>query len=164
MVNNKKNITNKHNKKINKDYIDGKSKLEMIPDYYTGEINPYPEKTIRAIALGAPLYFENNPRAMKIGQYQREKRIAPTTWHRWKDKYEWFKQAHDLSMQIIGDKREIGCIFKELDPKPIFHTQHLYDKEWADSNKYHADLKKEMGENKTQVVVLEGFGSAEEDK
>jgi hypothetical protein len=162
MVNKKKKNADNNNTKSKKDYIDVESGLDMVIDRYTGEINPYPEKVIRAIAAGAPLYFENNPRAMKLKEYQRLKRICSATWSRWVNKYDWFRHAHELTMEIIGDKRELACMFRDVDSKTIFHTQYQYDPDWAAADKYHSDLKKDAGENKTQVVVIEKF--SEEDK
>lgn len=112
-------------------------------DLYTGEKIYRTKEQILDIANEALRYCEVNPRVLKLSQFRRVKGIKESTWKYWY-KYDWFREKIDECMRILGDKREVGASFKELDKEMQLKVMHLYDPEWININAYHAQLKEEQ--------------------
>lgn len=141
-----KNNISEINKSIKATHPD----TELVPDLYTGELNPYPLSFIKSIAEQALDYCVNNPRGLKITQFIREKRLRRETYYDWVRRYDWFRKNHEECMAALGDKREVGASFKELDREMQLRVLHLYDPEWVKINEYWK-LNKESEEDSQKV-------------
>ncbi len=125
---------------------------ESFPDLYTGEQIHRTEDQIKAIAQDALLYCMKEPRCLKISQFIRDKRLKQSTYTYWKQKYPWFMENHLECLAILGDKREIGASFKELDREMQLKVMHLYDPEWKTVNEYHSRLKEDQQTANADVI------------
>lgn len=150
---NKKIETINHNKKL-KSEMSHRSKFNIEADMLGGEKMFYTIDQIKRFADEAREYIENNPRCLKMTQFVRHKNITWDTWLRWVEKYDWFAKNHRECLRALGDKREIGASFKELDKDIQLKVMHKYDPDWAEINQYHSDLKKKENESKSVPVVV----------
>lgn len=120
------------------------SDVEMVEDVYTGQCNPYPLEYIKRISHEALEYIENTPRCLKISQYIRYKRLKEKTYYNWVNKYPWFEENHKACLRALGDKREVGMCFKELDRDAQLYVMYHYDPDWVGHQQRYNDLKKDV--------------------
>lgn len=130
-----------------------KSGEEYI-DHRTGERAWYSEAAIYNIASQCYEYCRDEPRCIKITQFLTTKAINRTQWHNWVAKYPRVSQIHNLCLQIMGDRREVGMSFKEMDRESQLRVLHRYDETWLDINKYWAEMKKDENASENQGTFM----------
>jgi hypothetical protein len=129
---------------------------ELVPDLITGELMPYPVEFIKKVAEDAITYFIEEPRALNITQYIVKRRIQFDTWYNWCDKYDWFKRAHNNCLMIIGNKREVGASFRELDREMQLRQMHRFWPEWKAVELHNKELNQKEEEKPTAFNIYLG--------
>ena len=150
MVKSKKHITDSNketSKATHKEVVDTLTRDKMV----------YTIPQIERLAEEAREYCLNEKRCLKITQFVRSKNLYYETWMDWTRKYDWFAKNHRECLAILGDKREVGASFKELDKDMQLKVLHRYDPEWKEINEYHSKLKDDQKTADANVIkeVLE---------
>ena len=122
----------------------------------------FPEKDSWRKKLIFTMHFwSSKPDSLEVIDFCDEYKISYDTLIKLTIRYEDIGSAYkDLKRRIGGRKRKSAaknelniCVFRDI---------HRYDPEWIPLMKELEDIKKDSGENRTQVVVLEGFGNSED--
>ncbi len=100
--------------------------------------------------------------SLEIQQFCDEFQVPYTTLLTWVVKYEDISAAYSDMKRRIGARRRLGALKNEFNVTAAFKDMNRYDSEWIGLLKEHEDIKKDSGQNTTQVVVLDKF--PEEDK
>lgn len=141
------------------------SKVQKAPepffdymDTFTFKMKPMSIEGIERIAAELVNWARNNDDALKIAQFWNDKGINHQDFYRWMEWSPALKSAHEITMSILGTRREIGAIQKKFDTGMISFTMPFYDKNWKDNVEWRSSLKaKEAAEqnNETKIVIME---------
>jgi len=97
-------------------------------------------------------YIINNKDVLHIKKYYLSKGVRRDLYYRWVNKSKYLKNRHELCMEILGLRREE--LMAESNPSTLKHTLHQYSKEWADAEKYHANLKKKEEDKGSSIIKV----------
>ena len=96
--------------------------------------------------------------ALKVSQFCTLMDIHITDIARWRKRVPKMELAFRQATQIIGDRREIGGLKKNLDSGMISQTMAHYDQDWKDLAEWKSKLSKDESESKGNVtIVMERF-------
>lgn len=122
-------------------------------DLYRGKIVPISKDWIEG--LGSELWNGvQNGDFITIAEFCSKKGIHRSSFNRWINKYETLKLYYDAAKEFMGAQRFRGMATNKYNYKVIGHTQHNYDHEWEEANKYHAALKEQTMEKMPDVIIL----------
>lgn len=136
--------------------------LEEYRDCFTFTMRPLTQAFLDRISSELIQWATHNEDALKVSQFYLSKGIPMNTYYNWLEKYPDFKEAHEIAMQLIGNRREVGGLKRKFDAGIVSYTMSHYDKTWKDMAKEKSELKMaEAAENKneTKVIILENFES-----
>jgi|SRR5579872_4741339 len=145
-------------KKKNLEVISKDSRLQYISQEV---LNLFPEKAQwRERLRYTMLIWCDNKDALEIDQFCIEYNIPRRTLYSWRDKYPDIKETIDDVKLIIASRRRVYAMTKNIDGVYAHKNLHLYDPEWHEVNKYHADLKKpEENRNQSFQVIMDCWNS-----
>lgn len=106
------------------------------------------------------LEWSKSDDSLKITQYYNLKLIHNTIVDKWMERCPRLRQAHDLALQIIGARREIGALNKKFDATMIMRSMPLYDKAWRNIEEWRANIGAENAPQAPQVIYVEKFPSS----
>lgn len=97
--------------------------------------------------------------ALKITQYYNLKRLHHSTVDGWMERFPRLKQAHDIVLQVIGVRREVGAMKGKYDSAIVRSTQAMYETSWKKIEEWRANLKAQSiaAAGGIQVVEIERF-------
>lgn len=138
---------------------ESKAKIELLEEYYnfnTFRLMPVSQSTLERLRDNAIKWAISDNNALKIKQFLILNGITPGTWTRWKDKYPEIKEAHEVMLTAIGNRREVGLITRKFDPGSTMKSMIVYDEEWKHIGEWWANLsQKESIGGGQQIVVIE---------
>lgn len=138
---------------------DPKAKIELLEEYYnfnSWRATPVSQATLERLRDNAIKWAVNDNDALKIKQFLVLNGIAPGTWTRWKDKYPEIREAHDIMLMAIGNRREVGLVTRKFEPASTMKSMVLYDEEWKQVGEWWSNLSQKEGSNGgQQFIVLE---------
>jgi hypothetical protein len=85
--------------------------------------------------------------SFKLTQFMRGYGIPERTYYYWVNKYPEFKKAHWYALTAIGDRREIGAIYKKYDAGTVALTLSQYCSVAAAAESRRAKLRREEQED-----------------
>ena len=91
--------------------------------------------------------------AFKISQFTIMKGIYYKDLERWMAKSEYLRQAYEHTLQILGNRREIGAIKRKYDFAAINPMMFHYDKDWKKMAEWRAKVKEEASGNVAAINV-----------
>jgi len=92
------------------------------------------------------LIWARDKKSMKISSFFYEQGIPMRTINRWSDKHQNLKDVIEDVKYMIGDRRELGAIYRKFEPGMIRTAMHLYDPEWKDMEIWRSELKAKQDE------------------
>lgn len=106
---------------------------------------------------------EDGDAPLKHSQFLGKKGIHKYTYYRWLEACPELKFAHDHTLMIIGDNRELGGIKRRLDPNMVTKSMPMYDESWKQLEEWRAKMGD--GKNVGNITVrMEQFSDEEEEK
>lgn len=136
-----------------------KAKVELLDEYYnfnTWRSMPVSKSTLERLRDSAIKWAVENDDALKIKQFLVLSGINPATWTRWKDKFPEIREAHDIMLMAIGNRREVGLITKKFEPGSTLKSMPLYDEDWKIVGEWWSKLtQKETISAGQQFIVIE---------
>lgn len=97
----------------------------------------------------------NNEKALKITQFLNVRGIPSQTFTDWMKRNEELSAANKYALQVIGTRREILALNKELDTSMVKFTMATYDKDWRKLEEWRADLRNSEVQATNNIVVIE---------
>lgn len=136
-----------------------KAKIELLDEYYnfnTFRLMPVSQSTLERLRDNAIKWAVEDKDALKIKQFLILNGITPATWTRWKDKYPEIKEAHEIMLTAIGNRREVGLITRKFEPGSTMKSMVIYDEDWKNIGEWWANLGQKEGiSGGQQIVVIE---------
>lgn len=166
-----KKIKKIENKKVNRSNSStGRDEESKVRKHWThryinlnmGKLMPIAPQTIEVMFKDFYLDALTNEDTIYNSTWFRKNGVPISSVYDWKDLTEHTKVYWREANEAIGDRRERGAYNKEKDVSIVLKSNAYYKQQWKEIDKYNADLKKESGENRTQVVVIDSFGSSED--
>ena len=108
-------------------------------------------------------YFWETEDTYKLTEFYNIKRIHHSTFEGWMERCPELKEAHDLVLQLLGTRREIGAIKGTLNEKTILRSMPMYDVKWRQIEEWYTSMKERLvaGDSGTKIVVLDNYGNSE---
>ena len=100
-----------------------------------------------------------DPDAYKISQFFHLKGISKDSMPRWRKRSKRFNELYEEALAIIGNRREIGGLKRQLDGGMVALSMPMYDPEWKAQVEWRKTLDKKNEEKQptTQVVIVDRF-------
>lgn len=96
------------------------------------------------------LEWAKDPESMNMNGFSVHVMIPATTILRWKDEDPQFREAYELTRQILGNRREKALSKGELHVKAYDLNAKVYDpylkEEWREERRFESDLKSKENE------------------
>lgn len=153
-----KKAKNLQNSTPEKEDTNKASKNLFFDDYYdifTLRSKPVSEAYLQQVASKLIDWSTNDDEAFKIGQFYLKAGIARSDFYRWIQKYPYMKQAHEVALEAIGNRREVGGLKKNLSETMVIKAMPFYDIDWIKESERLASLKiTDSPQNETKIVVM----------
>lgn len=159
------------NKKKNNTKTTTTQKVVCVDEYE--DLNLF-EKTFitnkRLEELGRELvtWARTNPDALKLKQFYDLCGVGEKKFNEWCTKYPFLAEKRDHARMILGNRREIGALHRELDVGMVVRMMPKYDQDWDDMLVRIESLKSKDGgsggDAKIICVGLEKFADCPEVK
>ncbi len=138
-----------------------------IVDFYTDlffmKERPVSEAFIERIAHDMVTWAKKDT-SLRITQFFNELGIPNKMLYRWMEIYPSLRMAHDYTLSVIADRREVGAITKKYDGNYIKEMQPMYDPAYKSFLEWRAGLNKEKDTLGNIKVVIERFPEPKEVK
>jgi len=72
----------------------------------------------------------------------------------WVSKHSDIATAYKEAKLMIASRRRTGALLKKMDKDVVFRDLYRYDPEWAEVDKYHADLKRNESNSERNITVV----------
>lgn len=130
---------------------------EYFVDLFSGAKIPVTDEYISKCAAEW-LQVVREEEILLMTEYHVRKGIHPQTWSQWLNRSQELRDARDLVRCMIAIRRERGGLKNQYSAQWGLKQQHVYDKEWKESEEWRATLTPKA-ENGTQPiqVILERF-------
>lgn len=115
------------------------------------------EPILKLMSQDLLFWAKTNNEALTLDQFWNEYNIYRTYVERWKERFPWFVNVVELAKSIIGTRREVGALKKQLDSNIVVLTAPMYNKEIKKLLKWRANLKEIEKDSETRVVIIEKF-------
>lgn len=125
--------------------------LEDYLDCFTFKMKPITQGFIDRISQELIQWAQNDPDAIKLSQFYTKKRIPRHSFYGWV-KYPIFKDAKELTLEIIGARRELNTLKREYDASTNNQMMHIYDPEWKEHREYQDLKEKELIKLRAQLT------------
>jgi len=115
----------------------------------------FPEKDAwRKRLILSLLTFFKNPEVLVWEEFCQEFDIPRRTLDGWCSRYEDLAETKRHVMIMIAARRRKGVMNFNLQQYASFRDMHVYDPEWKDVEKFHADLKNSEESGKSGIVYV----------
>ena len=132
--------------------------LPFYDDFY---VNMYTQKQmpiaitfLEKLAEELVNWIRNNPRVYKINQFLEEKGIDRTTFQRWMTRCPKLAAANSFTVMVLGNRRESGMIEKRFAEHSTMFSMPMYDEDWMNMHKFHAELRKKEDDQKQSITIV----------
>ena len=115
-----------------------------LEDYFDGfsfQMVPMTEAGIDRIAKEFIEWAFKTEKAIRVSQFFTQKRIPTTTYESWFRKYEVMKQAREIVLPLMAERREERTLNRKYDASTNNYMMHQYDPAWKAAQEYHAALR-----------------------
>lgn len=101
----------------------------------------------------------NNENCITAGDLYLDLGIPERTYYDWVSKYDFFRDAHNQAIRLIGRRREKNGLQRKFDAGLVNATMPMYDKVWREAAEFRASLQnKDKSESQgTITVVMSSF-------
>lgn len=136
--------------------------LEEYLDCFTFKMQPVTEMFLKRIAKELLEWAQNDKKALRLSQFYNSKKIPRKTFEGWY-KYDYFKEAKDMALLFIADRREIGTLEKRYEAGTNNFMMPEYDPSWKSMVQWRQELRNQaQGKNTGSVnVYLEQYPSSD---
>lgn len=93
-------------------------------------------------------------KSLEIMQFCMSNRVPYTTFIFWVNNHEDIGKAYKEVKLILATRRRLGAIHRQYDKEMILKDLYRYDPEWAEVDKYNAQLKKNESEGDRHLTVI----------
>jgi len=128
--------------------------IEEYRDCFGWKMIPVTQLFLEKFSADLVNWARLDDNAYRVTQFLGDKGVPRDTFYDWCKKHPIMEAARKQAMMFLADRREIGALKKQLDPKMVMFTQHLYDPEWKQADKYHADLKTDEDKRDVSYTVI----------
>lgn len=134
-----------------------RTKIESPHTIFSWRQKPVSDEFLKQLINDGIEWAANDPEAYKIKPFFKKRRITTNDIKRWQERSDEFAEGYQFMKEIIGDRREIGALKKQLDSAIVLRSMHQYDPEWLEIDQHHAALRKtdEQQPSKIQVEVIQ---------
>lgn len=119
------------------------------------------ERAIIELGRKMVVWAKEDPNALKVSLYFHDLGISMRTANRWCKRFPLFGEWFETAMNIIGDRREILGLKREIDGHMVMRYAHLYDPEFKKGLEWMESIKNNDSENKHQIVIIDRYPSSE---
>lgn len=125
-----------------------KKKPLYLGDYFClKEMTPRPATDTFLDMLGKKLMqWAELPESLHIREFQQMVGVRDEDYSTWRKRYEPLQKAHDWAKALVGTRRELMALKRQLDPSMTKYTLHLYAPEYKEAAEFHAKLAKRDAE------------------
>lgn len=92
--------------------------------------------------------------SLDMVQFCQEYRYARQTVYDWINRYPDIKEMYNHCKLLVGCRRRVGALKKDFDRDTVFKDMHVYDPEWVEINKYHAELKQQYNNESSGSFMI----------
>lgn len=133
--------------------------MDVVEDYEKETKIWYTESTLKGLMKEYFAFIRADEFVIKRQEFLVTKAINRERWKHWANKYPWFKEMDQQAMDLLGNRREKGMVFKNMAERPNLQVMHFYDPDWCGINEYHANLKAaaDAAEGNTKFVYVPGM-------
>lgn len=135
-------------------------KPKKVPDYFFLRSMPISDAWLEDLAERLVKWSSEDKNAIVLGAFLTDEKIVWETFGRWCKRSKSLRDAHKFALQVIGTRREVLALKKELDPSMVKFNQMLYDKNWKKVEEWREELKAKHapeGTNTFTVAYMERF-------
>ena len=125
------------------------------------KMEPAGDAFFKRIPIELITWAQENKSAYRLTQFLNMKGIPRGTWFKWCESKPLIKEAHEIALSLIADRREIGALERRLDSTMVKHTMPMYDKEWKALEEWRAKISNNEEQSGNKIVVIERFGEKE---
>ena len=93
----------------------------------------------------------NNPDCTTVEDLYLEFGIPERTYYSWVNKYDFFKEAHQNALLIIGRRREKNGIQRKWD---TLGSMHQYNDRWKKGEEWRSSLRQKENKSKGDITVI----------
>ena len=115
--------------------------IDIIEDITTKEKTWYNESKLRLLMVELWEFVRKDTRCIKIAKFWGTKGLDRNDWSRWNLKYPWFRAEHNKIMEFLGNRREEGMVWREMDRESNFTVMHSYDADWIGFLEHREEIK-----------------------
>lgn len=119
------------------------------------------ERAIIEIGRKLIIWAKDDAGALKISLYFHDQGISMRTANRWCKRIPLFGEWFQMALQIIGDRREILGLKREIDGHMAMRYAHLYDPEFKKGLEWLESIKNNDSDNKHQIVIIDRYPSVD---
>lgn len=122
-------------------------------------VKPIDMEHLEEFALEMLTWALEDEDALKITQYYNLKRLHHSTVEAWMGRCPKLREAHDMVLQVIGARREVGAMKGKYDSAIVRSTQAMYETSWKKIEEWRANLKAQSlaAAGGIQIVEIERF-------
>lgn len=120
----------------------------------TWKTTPVTEAWLEALAKDLYTWAKDDSNALKMSQFYTSRGISNSTVLKWMKVSEKLREAHDMALQIIGDRREVGAIYNKLNASMIAPMMAHYDSNWKDIAEWRARLRGEAEAKSGKTIIV----------
>jgi hypothetical protein len=160
-----------HNKNKNNTKTTTTPKVVCRDEYYNFNLFEKTSMTnIKMDQLGKDLvqWARTNPDALKLKVFYDQSGVGEKKFNEWCTKFPDLAEHRAHAKMIIGNRRELGALRRELDARGVYEMMPHYDQDWDDAQVRKESLKNRdgegSGETKIICVGLEKFADCPEVK
>jgi len=135
---------------------------EYYTDLFSFAITPVSQSYLLKFALEWVSWASDNEDALTMTQYLNLKRLHQKTIDRWALRCPELTQAHEMVLQIIGDRRERGAITRKFDAAVVLKSMAMYNAKWREIEEWRATMSAKVAAagGGIQVVELERYADS----
>jgi hypothetical protein len=121
---------------------------------------PVSDEYLAKLAFDLVHWALNDPRALKLTQFRTSRLICRDMWDKWLERSAELRDARELALEVIGDRRELGGLEKRFDSSIVSFTMPVYDPAWKELVAWRAALKEEKANQQAQnfIIQMPSFG------
>jgi len=115
--------------------------IDLYKDLFVLRERPVSEVFIERFAADMINWATNNEDALVLIDFYVSRKVNPKVAWDWEKRFPQLKAAKELTLQIIGSRREKGALKNKLNPAMVMSQQAKYDPSWWKLEESRAQLK-----------------------
>jgi hypothetical protein len=132
--------------------------IEQYRDINDFQMRPVTPAILEKIA-SALVTWSKDPESIRLEGFCLSFGIKPQVLYRWAETHEIIKDALETTILRLAQNRANGMVFQKygMRENALKHVHHLYDTQWAEANKYHAELKAQQDKEDASSLGYQMF-------